>query len=113
MLGPLVFGDYPYVMRRTVGSRLPYFSEEESKLVKGSSDFVGITHYTAAIVTNIKPYFSGYSDFYSDTGITLTCKNQSLNLKQILLLYFPFWLIISFGFNCLGLQTFVMIHLLG
>nr|VDC79309.1 unnamed protein product [Brassica rapa] len=82
MLGPLVFGDYPYVMRRTVGSRLPDFSEEESELVKGSSDFVGITHYTAAIVTNIKPYFSGYSDFYSDTGITLTylCNDSSTGL---------------------------------
>ena len=91
MLGPLVFGDYPYVMRRTVGSRLPDFSEEESELVKGSSDFVGITHYTAAIVTNIKPYFSGYSDFYSDTGITLTCRNQSLNLKQNPFALYPFF----------------------
>ncbi|XP_056861080.1 beta-glucosidase 3 isoform X3 [Raphanus sativus] len=82
MLGPLVYGGYPYVMRRTIGSRLPDFSEEESELVKGSSDFVGITHYNAAIVTNIKPYFSGYSDFYSDTGITLTypCNDSSTGL---------------------------------
>ncbi|KAF8082995.1 hypothetical protein N665_0798s0033 [Sinapis alba] len=82
MLGPLVFGDYPHVMRRTIGSRLPEFSEEESDLVKGSSDFVGITLYTAAIVTNIKPYFSGYIDFYSDTGITLTylCNDSSTGL---------------------------------
>ncbi|KAL0710037.1 hypothetical protein Bca4012_017015 [Brassica carinata] len=82
MLGPLVFGEYPYVMRRTVGSRLPHFSEEESELVKGSSDFVGITHYTAATVTNIIPYYSGDPDFYSDTSITLTylCNDSSTGL---------------------------------
>uniref|UniRef100_A0A0D3B2T2 thioglucosidase n=1 Tax=Brassica oleracea var. oleracea TaxID=109376 RepID=A0A0D3B2T2_BRAOL len=76
MLEPLVYGDYPYVMRRTVGSRLPNFSEEESELVKGSSDFIGIIHYLAANVTNTKPYFPGYSDFYSDCGITLSSKSM-------------------------------------
>ncbi|WZZ09340.1 hypothetical protein YC2023_095261 [Brassica napus] len=31
MLGPLIFGDYPDEMKRTVGSRLPVFSLEESE----------------------------------------------------------------------------------
>jgi beta-glucosidase len=43
-LGPLIFGDYPDTMKRTIGSRLPVFSEEESEQVKGSSDFIGINH---------------------------------------------------------------------
>ena len=84
MLEPLVYGDYPYVMRRTVESRLPNFSEEESELVKGSSDFIGIIHYLAANVTNTKPYFPGYSDFYSDCGITLSSRNQTLKSFFIL-----------------------------
>ena len=84
MLEPLVYGDYPYVMRKTVGSRLPNFSEEESELVKGSSDFIGIIHYLAASVTNTKPNPTGYSDFYSDTGITLSCLNQTLKSFFIL-----------------------------
>ncbi|CAA7049790.1 unnamed protein product [Microthlaspi erraticum] len=54
MLGPLTFGDYPDEMKIAVGSRLPVFSEEESEQVKGSSDFIGIIHYLAASVTNIK-----------------------------------------------------------
>ncbi|KAF3594889.1 hypothetical protein DY000_02023277, partial [Brassica cretica] len=40
VLHPLVFGNYPNVMRRIVGNRLPNFSEEESYLVKDSSDFL-------------------------------------------------------------------------
>ncbi|KAL9295891.1 putative beta-glucosidase [Arabidopsis thaliana] len=52
MLKPLVVGDYPDIMKRTLGSRLPVFSEEESKQVKGSSDFVGVVHYNTFYVTN-------------------------------------------------------------
>ncbi|CAN8324228.1 unnamed protein product [Cochlearia groenlandica] len=52
MLEPLVFGDYPDEMKSTVGSRLPVFSKEESEKVKGSSDFIGIIHYTTLFVTN-------------------------------------------------------------
>ncbi|XP_019100855.1 PREDICTED: putative beta-glucosidase 5 [Camelina sativa] len=66
-LEPLIFGDYPDTMRRTVGSRLPVFSEEESEQVKGSSDFLGINHYFAASVTSSKSN-SGDPDFYSDMG---------------------------------------------
>ena len=44
---PLVFGDYPKSMRSLVKERLPIFSCEESKLVKGSYDFIGINYYTS------------------------------------------------------------------
>ncbi|KAH0894479.1 hypothetical protein HID58_056908 [Brassica napus] len=80
MLGPLIFGDYPDEMKRTVGSRLPVFSLEESEQVKGSSDFIGIIHYLAASVRsiNFKPSLSGHPDFYSDMGASMTCWNQKL-----------------------------------
>ena len=41
-----MFGDYPNSMRSRVGSRLPEFTKDESSLLKGSLDFVGINHYT-------------------------------------------------------------------
>ncbi|KAL3570781.1 hypothetical protein D5086_028030 [Populus alba] len=43
---PIVYGEYPKTMQNIVGSRLPKFTEEEVKMVKGSMDFVGINHYT-------------------------------------------------------------------
>ncbi|KAK3121547.1 hypothetical protein QOZ80_8BG0655870 [Eleusine coracana subsp. coracana] len=42
---PLVYGDYPPVMRRNAGSRLPILTNKESARVHGSFDFVGINHY--------------------------------------------------------------------
>ncbi|VVB03649.1 unnamed protein product [Arabis nemorensis] len=68
MLRPLIFGDYPDSMKQTVGSRLPVFTEEESQLVKGSADFVGLIHYLTSTVTNTKPKFSGFPDFNTDVG---------------------------------------------
>ncbi|GAV66941.1 Glyco_hydro_1 domain-containing protein [Cephalotus follicularis] len=42
---PLVFGDYPSIMKKNVGSRLPAFTDHESELVKGSTDFLAVIHY--------------------------------------------------------------------
>ncbi|KDO62878.1 hypothetical protein CISIN_1g010049mg [Citrus sinensis] len=44
---PIVYGEYPKTMQNIVGNRLPKFTKEEVKMVKGSIDFVGINQYTA------------------------------------------------------------------
>ena len=43
---PIYKGDYPAVMKQRLGNLLPAFTDEEKKLVKGSSDFFGLNHYT-------------------------------------------------------------------
>ncbi|XP_023526819.1 beta-glucosidase 11 isoform X1 [Cucurbita pepo subsp. pepo] len=45
VLHPLVFGEYPNLMKKNVGSKMPIFSDDASSLVKGSADFIGIIHY--------------------------------------------------------------------
>ena len=49
---PVYFGEYPSVMRERVGDRLPEFSDEEKALLKGSSDFFGLNHYTTMLASN-------------------------------------------------------------
>ncbi|GMN32579.1 hypothetical protein TIFTF001_044700 [Ficus carica] len=44
---PITYGDYPQIMRSLVGCRLPKFTEEESKLLTGSLDFLGVNYYSA------------------------------------------------------------------
>ena len=41
---PIYFGDYPAVMRKLVGDRLPQFTTEEKASLMKSSDFFGINH---------------------------------------------------------------------
>lgn len=48
----MFFGDYPEVMKQRLGLGLPKFTQEESCLLKGSLDYVGINHYTTWYVTN-------------------------------------------------------------
>ncbi|KAH8082758.1 glycoside hydrolase superfamily [Filobasidium floriforme] len=43
---PVVFGDYPPSSRKIFEGHLPKFSAEDSALVKGSCDFLGINHYS-------------------------------------------------------------------
>ncbi|XP_074588830.1 beta-glucosidase 22-like [Curcuma longa] len=67
ILNPLVFGDYPKVMKKIVGSRLPSFTKEQSKLVKGSFDFIGINHYTSVWVQDdSKAFETSLRDFNAD-----------------------------------------------
>lgn len=45
-----MFGDYPYIMKKNGGVRLPVFSEHESRLVRGSFDFIGLNHYNTLYI---------------------------------------------------------------
>ncbi|KAL8141816.1 hypothetical protein V2J09_014848 [Rumex salicifolius] len=49
---PIVYGEYPKTMQEIVKERLPKFTEEEIKMVKGSMDYVGINQYTAYYMYN-------------------------------------------------------------
>ncbi|CAF2049207.1 unnamed protein product [Brassica napus] len=81
LLKPVVFGDYPDEMKRILGTRLPVFSEEETELVKGSSDFLGIIHYTTVYIANIAPAPSvlpSKQEFFTDMGVdTIFIGNSS------------------------------------
>ena len=51
---PVYFGDYPTIMRKTCGDRLPRFTKAEKQLLKGSSDFFGLNHYSTHMALRIK-----------------------------------------------------------
>ncbi|GJN32332.1 hypothetical protein PR202_gb20832 [Eleusine coracana subsp. coracana] len=45
-LHPITYGHYPETMEKIVQGRLPNFTFEQSEMVKGSADYIGINHYT-------------------------------------------------------------------
>ncbi|KAL2337100.1 hypothetical protein Fmac_011546 [Flemingia macrophylla] len=65
-MNPFAFGDYPDIMKKYVGSRLPSFTQKESNLVKGSIDFIGINFYYSFYVKN------SHSSLHKDNGDYLT-----------------------------------------
>ncbi|KAF9590760.1 hypothetical protein IFM89_038287 [Coptis chinensis] len=69
-LEPLVYGDYPFMMKALVRDRLPTFKDEEKEVVKGGIDFIGINYYTSRYArslplnTNVSPVGGYIEDQY-------------------------------------------------
>jgi len=73
---PIWKGDYPAVMKQRLGSRLPSFTEEEKIMIKGSSDFFGLNHYTTMLAADAKEMKTGH--VYGNGGLS---KDQEINLS--------------------------------
>ncbi|KAL5549714.1 hypothetical protein UlMin_004945 [Ulmus minor] len=69
---PIIFGDYPQSMRLAVGNRLPNFTKTESKLLKGSFDFLGLNYYTANYAETASSSNKFNPGFNGDLKLTLT-----------------------------------------
>ena len=74
---PVYLGDYPEVMKARVGDRLPQFTEEEKALLKGSSDFFGLIHYTTMYAAdqsggNVKQDVYGNGGLSEDQDVILS-----------------------------------------
>ncbi|KAM3248844.1 hypothetical protein P3L10_010613 [Capsicum annuum] len=77
---PLIFGDYPQIMKKNAGSRLPRFSKSESELVKGSLDFIGLNHYNQVYAKdNPTSLEEDLRDFTMDTGVEILPEGYQLN----------------------------------
>ncbi|KAK2968280.1 hypothetical protein RJ640_016212, partial [Escallonia rubra] len=72
-MDPLVFGDYSHLMKSLVGARLPRFTAEQSNLVKGSLDFLGLNYYTANYAAHVPNFNDGVNVSYTtDNRVNLT-----------------------------------------
>ncbi|KAK4855446.1 hypothetical protein QYF36_007427 [Acer negundo] len=75
-MDPLTNGDYPHTMKSLVGSRLPKFSEEESNIIKGSFDFLGLNYYSANYAAYAPQFRSGNKSYVTDSLVNLlTARN--------------------------------------
>ncbi|CAN1267980.1 Beta-glucosidase 12 [Linum perenne] len=70
-MDPITFGDYPRTMVDLLGSRLPKFTEEESRLLRKSYDFLGLNYYTAYYVKHNDDFDQFHLRYATDShGIT-------------------------------------------
>uniref|UniRef100_A0A453EMN1 Uncharacterized protein n=1 Tax=Aegilops tauschii subsp. strangulata TaxID=200361 RepID=A0A453EMN1_AEGTS len=97
-LDPLYYGDYPLVMKENTGSKLPKFSQSQSKQLINSMDFLGINYYTFLYVKddphhapsnkrNFRADMAAKSIFSSNStsGVRQTCsKSVLINIKCII-----------------------------
>ncbi|CAK1602507.1 unnamed protein product [Parnassius mnemosyne] len=79
-------GDYPPIMRVRIDeiskrqhfprSRLPTFTPEEVALIRGSSDFMGLNHYTTYLIAQGDGKIYPQPSFNTDMGVVTTQKQE-------------------------------------
>lgn len=76
-MDPLTNGDYPSSMRGLVKERLPRFSEEEKRLMKGAYDYIGFNYYTTTYAKDVPQdaNSSAPPSFSTDSLTSLLCNN--------------------------------------
>jgi beta-glucosidase len=77
-------------MRSLVGSRLPKFSKKQSKLVKGSFDFLGLNYYTSTYATDAPELSQARPSLLTDSQVitsSMYFKDISLMLLYLITFY--------------------------
>ncbi len=75
---PIYLGHYPACMRERLGDRLPEFTDEDISLIKGSSDFFGLNHYTTMFAAESRPDEGAKDNPYGNGGIS---EDQDVDLS--------------------------------
>ncbi|RWR77819.1 Beta-glucosidase 12 [Cinnamomum micranthum f. kanehirae] len=87
-IDPITRGDYPSSMRSLVGRRLPKFSKEQSEMLKGSFDFIGINYYSTYYAADAPPSNDVRSSYLTDARSNTTgvpdINNKTLPLHEAL-----------------------------
>jgi beta-glucosidase/6-phospho-beta-glucosidase/beta-galactosidase len=72
---PVIYGDYPERIKSILGNRLPKFTEAQSKLVKGSIDFLGLSYYSAGYAEIVSSSNGVNVTFFTDVQSNITNVN--------------------------------------
>lgn len=72
---PIFKGEYPKEMRQRLGHRLPQFTHEEKKELVGSTDFLGLNHYSSLLASEPTeiPTYGGY---WADIAVSFGARDD-------------------------------------
>ncbi|CAH2058010.1 unnamed protein product [Thlaspi arvense] len=76
-LDPVIHGDYPEILKKQLGNRLPSFTAEQSKMLKNSSDFIGVNYYTGRYIAHLPHVDPARPRFKSDQQLEWRVTNHS------------------------------------
>lgn len=87
-LRPLNQGKYPSSMRRILGDRLPKFTKEQSALMNGSYDFIGVNYYASVYAKNNPVRNSVELTYNTDPEVNQTGTRKTEAIYTVLLVDF-------------------------
>ncbi|KAL5701274.1 hypothetical protein ACHQM5_026627 [Ranunculus cassubicifolius] len=84
-IDPLVFGDYPAIVKKNAGSKIQSFSKQESDQLMKSYDFIGLNHYTTVYVKDDSDSLDkNQRDALRDMGVELFSVSYSSGMQKSL-----------------------------
>jgi len=82
-MNPFIFGEYPDIMKKNAGSRLPSLTQKESNLVRGSIDFVGVNFYLSLYVKDCPSILQWeHRSYLADASAILQGMSQAVSLTH-------------------------------
>ncbi|KAL1095015.1 hypothetical protein V6Z11_D06G128900, partial [Gossypium hirsutum] len=75
---PITIGNYPHTMRSLLGNRLPKFDKMQSKILKGSFDFLGLNYYTAIYAAYAPKPNVGKPSYLTDARTSLSSYHNGI-----------------------------------
>ncbi|XP_078181352.1 beta-glucosidase 12-like [Carex rostrata] len=81
-MNPLTYGDYPVSMTKSLGIRLTKFTNEQSKSLKRSYDFVGINYYTTYYAISNPASNLLHQSYNTDSMANLTGEHNGIELPK-------------------------------
>ncbi|KAK1586780.1 hypothetical protein Q3G72_006068 [Acer saccharum] len=79
-MDPLSYGKYPASMQGLVRERLPTFTKKQTRMVKGSYDFIGINYYTAIYAVDVPITNSSNISCSTDSLAILTPEREVISI---------------------------------
>jgi hypothetical protein len=86
-MDPLTNGDYPKSMRALVRTRLPKFTKEQSRLVSGSFDFIGVNYYSSCYASDAPQLSNAPVSYLTDSLSRFSCKHLFGLLYYLFFIY--------------------------
>ncbi|XP_057866538.2 coniferin beta-glucosidase isoform X2 [Cryptomeria japonica] len=95
-LDPIVLGEYPTIMHKFLGTRLPTITEDLRHKLRGSFDFIGLNYYSALYATSAS-YLenSPPRNIYRDSLTTLTEERDGIPIGNQM--YPPSMICVPYG----------------
>ncbi|CAA3002124.1 beta-glucosidase 12-like, partial [Olea europaea subsp. europaea] len=69
-------------MRALVGKHLPKFTHEESRLLKGSYDFLGVNYYTSNYAADLPSINTVNTSYSTDVRANLTTERNGKYISE-------------------------------
>ncbi|KAJ3707390.1 hypothetical protein LUZ61_011095 [Rhynchospora tenuis] len=81
-MNPLTYGDYPSIMKNWLGNRIPKFTKEQSELLIGSYDFIGLNYYAGYYAINAPASNSLQQSYNTDSRANITGERNGIALPK-------------------------------